>query len=74
MWTSGLLSYVKMIPDSVDDQETLSDAIVVLTGGSERLKQGLKLPPISLSQCFGHLIFQITLATTMDFENTVPSY
>lgn len=43
MWTSGLLSYVKMIPDSVDDQETLSDAIVVLTGGSERLKQGLKL-------------------------------
>jgi len=43
MWTLGLLNFVKKIPDSVSDHETVTDAVVVLTGGSERLKQGLKL-------------------------------
>jgi uncharacterized SAM-binding protein YcdF (DUF218 family) len=42
-WTGGLFWFVREIPDHVADTTTRTDAIVVLTGGSERLSAGLEL-------------------------------
>lgn len=42
-WIGGLAWFASRIPTSVDDPESATDAIVVLTGGSERLDEGLAL-------------------------------
>ncbi|MCR6629290.1 MAG: YdcF family protein [Magnetospirillum sp.] len=42
-WFLGFLWFVATLPDHVDDQTTHTDAIVVLTGGSERLTTGIAL-------------------------------
>ena len=42
-WSAGLLAFLSSLPDDVDDNATATDAIVVLTGGSLRLKTGLTL-------------------------------
>jgi len=42
-WTSGLLWFASTIPTKVEDAQTRTDAIVVLTGGSERIETGLAL-------------------------------
>ena len=42
-WFAGLLWFATLMPAKVADATAKSDAIVVLTGGSGRLKQGLKL-------------------------------
>jgi uncharacterized SAM-binding protein YcdF (DUF218 family) len=42
-WTTGFLAFANAIPDKVEDAESLTDAIVVLTGGSARLEEGLTL-------------------------------
>lgn len=42
-WSAGLVSYAGQIPRQVDDTDTPTDAIVVLTGGSERLTEGFRL-------------------------------
>lgn len=42
-WLIGLVAFIRAIPDAVEDTETRTDAIVVLTGGAERLATGLKL-------------------------------
>jgi uncharacterized SAM-binding protein YcdF (DUF218 family) len=42
-WTTGLLAFADAIPDKVEDTQTVTDAIVVLTGGSARLEEGLTL-------------------------------
>jgi uncharacterized SAM-binding protein YcdF (DUF218 family) len=42
-WLGGLLYFASRIPDRVDDPVTATDAIVVLTGGSDRLQEGLRL-------------------------------
>jgi len=42
-WIGGLAWFASCIPTSVDDPETATDAVVVLTGGSERLDEGLAL-------------------------------
>lgn len=42
-WAFGLVAFVRAIPESVEDADTPTDAIVVLTGGAERLATGLKL-------------------------------
>ncbi|EKV29252.1 hypothetical protein C882_0559 [Caenispirillum salinarum AK4] len=42
-WAAGLVWYAADIPDEVADPDTRTDAIVVLTGGSERLQTGLSL-------------------------------
>jgi uncharacterized SAM-binding protein YcdF (DUF218 family) len=42
-WFAGLMHYAADIPDHVVDSESRTDAIVVLTGGSERLAEGLSL-------------------------------
>jgi uncharacterized SAM-binding protein YcdF (DUF218 family) len=42
-WLAGLAYFASMIPSRVDDAEAPTDAIVVLTGGSERLHAGFRL-------------------------------
>lgn len=42
-WLIGFFWYAADVPDQVTDAETPTDAIVVLTGGSERLDAGLAL-------------------------------
>lgn len=42
-WLGGLVYFTTLIPGSVDDEDTTADAIVVLTGGSDRLREGLRL-------------------------------
>jgi uncharacterized SAM-binding protein YcdF (DUF218 family) len=42
-WLYGLIRFAETIPETVADADTPTDAIVVLTGGSERLSTGLQL-------------------------------
>jgi uncharacterized SAM-binding protein YcdF (DUF218 family) len=42
-WVGGLVWYAAMIPAAVDDADTYTDAIVVLTGGKGRLVAALDL-------------------------------
>ena len=42
-WFLGFLVFVATLPSRVDDLSTRTDAIVVLTGGSERLATGIAL-------------------------------
>ena len=43
LWGIGLVRFVGDIPDQVEDTTTKTDAIVVLTGGSGRVNEGLAL-------------------------------
>lgn len=43
LWLYGLLNFLPMIPERITNKNPNSDAIVVLTGGSDRLKKGLQL-------------------------------
>ncbi len=43
LWLGGLVWFTEEIPSRVDDPDSVTDAIVVLTGGSERLNAGLAL-------------------------------
>ena len=43
VWVVGLVRFATQIPDAVADPDTITDAIVVLTGGSSRLDAGLEL-------------------------------
>lgn len=43
VWLLGLIHYVETMPERVEDILTRTDAIVVLTGGSERLSTGIGL-------------------------------
>ena len=42
-WLLGLVLFAETIPTHPSDDRTEADAIVVLTGGSDRLKEGLQL-------------------------------
>ncbi len=42
-WSYGLAQFSGQIPGEITDTETPTDAIVVLTGGSERLEAGIAL-------------------------------
>ncbi|NIZ00323.1 YdcF family protein [Thalassospira lucentensis] len=42
-WLAGFVWYVNSIPTTVDNTDQKTDAIVVLTGGSERLSEGRRL-------------------------------
>jgi uncharacterized SAM-binding protein YcdF (DUF218 family) len=43
VWLAGLVWFADTIPEQVADSATATDAIVVLTGGSQRLTAGLDL-------------------------------
>jgi uncharacterized SAM-binding protein YcdF (DUF218 family) len=42
-WLYGLVAFVARLPDHVEDPDRHTDAIVVPTGGSERLAEGVRL-------------------------------
>lgn len=52
-WAAGFLWFVATVPDRVADESTRTDAVVVLTGGSERLATGVQL----LSRGMGRKLF-----------------
>jgi len=43
VWLGGLVRFAGEIPDAVSDPDSQTDAIVVLTGGSQRIETGLEL-------------------------------
>lgn len=43
LWTGGLIWFAEAMPRRVADRSTRTDVIVVLTGGSGRLKEGVRL-------------------------------
>ena len=43
IWAAGLFYFMRLIPLTVVNNESLADSIIVLTGGSNRLKKGLQL-------------------------------
>lgn len=43
LWVGGLIWFAETMPRTVADRSTRTDVIVVLTGGSERLKEGVRL-------------------------------
>lgn len=43
LWLGGLILFVGQIPQAVDGPTDSTDAIVVLTGGSDRVQEGLRL-------------------------------
>ena len=43
IWTGGLAAFAFSIPTTASDAETRVDGIVVLTGGSERIEEGIAL-------------------------------
>lgn len=43
IWAIGLVRFAATLPDDVADDHTRTDAIVVLTGGSDRLATGFRL-------------------------------
>ena len=43
VWSFGLFRFADAIPERVEDAATRTDGIVVLTGGSRRLGEGLEL-------------------------------
>ncbi len=43
LWLGGLVYFAGEIPDGVADPDSQTDAIVVLTGGSQRIETGLQL-------------------------------
>lgn len=53
LWAGGLFFFVDRIPQQLEQPVTATDAIVVLTGGSGRLEEGLRL--IAADQ--GHKLF-----------------
>lgn len=49
-WAAGFVWFAGAIPAAVDDPARRTDAIVVLTGGSERLPEGLRLLQAGLAR------------------------
>ncbi len=43
LWVAGLFQFASLVPKQVADPSTRTDVIVVLTGGSRRLGEGLEL-------------------------------
>lgn len=43
IWLAGLIYFTTLIPSSVADPSSATDGIVVLTGGSDRLREGVQL-------------------------------
>ena len=43
LWIIGLIRFADMVPAAVVDATTRTDAVIVLTGGSRRLGEGLEL-------------------------------
>lgn len=49
VWAWGLILFIDRIPESVEDEGRLTDAIIVLTGGTLRLEKGFELLAAGMS-------------------------
>jgi uncharacterized SAM-binding protein YcdF (DUF218 family) len=63
-WTGGLIAFAFSIPTSPSDRTTAADGIVVLTGGSERLAEGLQLLDAGLGRKL--LVSGVAEGTTLE--------
>lgn len=70
LWGAGLFRYADAIPTDVGDLTEKTDAIVVLTGGSGRLDEGLKL----LEQGLAGKLFISGVYKGVDMENLLKAY
>ena len=64
VWILGLIWYVREVPSKRQNNQTRTDAIVVLTGGSGRLEVGLQL----LSEGYSELLFISGVARGVDVQ------
>jgi len=62
LWFAGLIWFIQELPDAPTDDMTHTDAIVVLTGGAERLAVGLDL----LDRDFADTLFISGVYTGVD--------
>lgn len=70
LWGAGLFQYADAIPTTVTDAGVKTDAIVVLTGGSGRLDEGLTL----LEQGFAGKLFISGVYQGVDMQNLLQAY
>jgi uncharacterized SAM-binding protein YcdF (DUF218 family) len=49
IWTAGLIRFADSIPKLIEEPTRLTDAIIVLTGGSGRLEEGLNLLELNMA-------------------------
>lgn len=70
MWGAGLFRYADAIPTDVSRPDAKTDAIVVLTGGSGRLDEGLSL----LEQGMAKRLFISGVYKGVDMENLLKAY
>jgi uncharacterized SAM-binding protein YcdF (DUF218 family) len=50
IWTAGLIRFADSIPKLIEEPTRRTDAIVVLTGGSGRLEEGLNLLELNMAK------------------------
>jgi uncharacterized SAM-binding protein YcdF (DUF218 family) len=50
LWTAGLFRFADSIPKSIKDPASRTDSIIVLTGGSGRLEEGLNLLELNMAK------------------------
>jgi uncharacterized SAM-binding protein YcdF (DUF218 family) len=50
IWTVGLFHFADSIPKSIKDSASRTDSIIVLTGGSGRLEEGLNLLELNMAK------------------------
>lgn len=43
VWLGGLIAFAESIPDAIEDASSRTEAVVVLTGGTGRLRTGIEL-------------------------------
>lgn len=74
-WIGGFIWFVVNIPQSLSDTTTPTDAIVVLTGGSERLPVGLELLEAGLGErLFVSGVYSgVDVATILDLNTQAPT-
>jgi len=70
LWGAGLFRYADAIPTGVADPQTQTDAIVVLTGGSGRLDEGLRL----LEEGAALRLFISGVYKGVDMQNLLEAY
>ena len=50
IWTAGLIRFANSIPKIIEEPTRRTDAIIVLTGGSGRLEEGLNLLELNMAK------------------------
>ena len=58
IWTAGLIRFADSIPKQIEEPTRRTDAIIVLTGGSGRLEEGLNLLELNMAE----MLFVLSLS------------